>query len=83
MKGVYGVKEAACFGLLKTLSVIHPVVGISTVRLVNWTVFITDFDKIGTRCRNYLIPDLYKIGCSLLLKVKVFLVPVAHPFQVR
>lgn len=37
---------------------------------------MTDFDKIGTRCRNYLIPDLYKIGCILLLEVKVFLVPV-------
>lgn len=37
---------------------------------------MTDFDKIGTRCRNYLIPDLCKTGCGLLLKVKMFLVPV-------
>lgn len=52
-----------------------PLAGISTVRLVNWPVLMTDFDKIEIQCRNYLIPDLYKRDW-LLLQVKVFLGPV-------
>lgn len=53
----------------------YPLAGISPVRLVNWPVLMTDFDKIETQCRNYLIPDLCKRDW-LLLQVKVSLGPV-------
>lgn len=42
---------------------------------------MTSVDKIGTRCRKSLVPDLYKTGCDLFLKEKAFIVPVLIHFR--